>query len=74
MSKASPDIPQWRDRHLAGCVWEIAIASRLAPTLDLRRSQIPCGSQPAGDGYRSINTKLKPQPPHPPSTPTLQSQ
>ncbi|AXI59433.1 hypothetical protein DLD99_02770 [Pseudomonas kribbensis] len=27
-----------------------SIASRLAPTGDLWRSQIRCGSQPAGDG------------------------
>ncbi|MCH4878958.1 hypothetical protein EQV97_16400 [Pseudomonas sp. TMW22090] len=30
------------------------IASRLAPTLDLWRTQIPCGSQPAGDGSGAV--------------------
>ncbi|AWM94823.1 hypothetical protein DJ564_30580 [Pseudomonas sp. 31-12] len=31
-----------------------AIASRLAPTLDLRRTQNPCGSEPARDGARMV--------------------
>ncbi|APV39528.1 hypothetical protein PFAS1_09275 [Pseudomonas frederiksbergensis] len=30
------------------------IASRLVPTLDLWRTQIPCGSQPAGDGSDAV--------------------
>ena len=30
------------------------IASRLAPTLDPWRTQIPCGSQPAGDGSDAV--------------------
>ncbi|MHC8344348.1 hypothetical protein [Pseudomonas sp. RT6P73] len=36
----------------------VAIASRLAPTGDLRRTQINCGSQPAGDGARPFTTTL----------------
>ncbi|MHC8395045.1 hypothetical protein ACYZT8_15505 [Pseudomonas sp. LB3P93] len=35
-----------------------AIASRLAPTVDLCAPQIPCGSQPAGDGDRPFTKKL----------------
>ncbi|KAA8741320.1 hypothetical protein FE275_08545 [Pseudomonas koreensis] len=35
-----------------------AIASRLAPTFDWRRSQIPCGSEPARDGVTSIQHNL----------------
>jgi hypothetical protein len=36
----------------------VAIASRLAPTGDLRCTQIKCGSEPARDSARSITTSL----------------
>ncbi|MVV50798.1 hypothetical protein EJA72_21530 [Pseudomonas sp. PB120] len=35
-----------------------AIASKLAPTLDLCRPQKPCGSEPARDGGTSFNNNL----------------
>ncbi|MHC8327140.1 hypothetical protein [Pseudomonas sp. LB1P83] len=36
----------------------VAIASRLAPTLDLFAPQIPCRSEPARDGVHPITSKL----------------
>jgi DNA-binding phage protein len=39
------------------------IASKLAPTQDLCRSQIQCGSEPAREGVSPGNTCLNPSPP-----------
>ncbi|MBD0702919.1 hypothetical protein CF597_07850 [Pseudomonas sp. PSB1] len=49
------------NRGLCG-VSNDAIASRLAPTGDLRRSQIHCGSEPARDeaSYRRRRTTILP--------------
>ncbi|KAB0512254.1 hypothetical protein F7R05_18815 [Pseudomonas koreensis] len=42
-----------------------SFASRLAPTGDLCRSQIQCGSEPAREEARTVAEKLKPeQAPH----------
>ncbi|CAI8891927.1 hypothetical protein EMIT0P294_20511 [Pseudomonas sp. IT-P294] len=42
--------------NLGDCgVWTGPIASRLAPTLELRATQNPCGSEPARDGRDSVS-------------------
>ncbi|KAA0961687.1 hypothetical protein FQ185_24875 [Pseudomonas sp. ANT_H12B] len=46
--------------RIGSCVLEIAFASKLAPTLDLWRTQIPCGSEPAHEGGLTVNTFTSP--------------